>query len=161
MNDLNWEIIKILSNHKSLETHELHKMLQSYKKVSLANIYKAIALLQDRAIIQKDKKQISLNTFWVINFHRLAEQMLQTHLYDTPDLEKLKDGEKFIITKSSFLDFDKIWIDMIGKILLANDQEFDAYFYNTHNYQLLITPQTELPFFSKVVKLARKSKFLI
>lgn len=131
-------IVNILKQ-KSLTTKELLLNVSSlFKSITIQGIYKAIRELKKTGIVIIQKKQVSLNRFWLEELERFT-QVTKNNLSlgkSFNEVLAMQDGDSILYNFKDAVTVDKFW-NHILYILFDNKISYKWFAYASHHWFIL------------------------
>lgn len=144
-------VIGILSKRPRLTVKELYQQFSrnSDKKMTLQGFYKLLQQLQEKRIIVKDGKLLSIDAGWVHAVVDLAAQLRNTYLQSNPSTANilLNEGESNEFEFPTVLDMDNFWYHALVMVTHyygdRDHKDKNVYNYNDHCWFQVIRSSSE------------------
>ncbi len=159
-NRLENKIIEDLSRG-SVSSPVLISNIAKNNGVTEQGVYKALAFLIENEIVTKNRKLVSLNTFWIEQLKIFTNRVSET--YNTTDFDNflmLEDKEKLTYNFKNTTKLDIHWMHIV-LLMLKRFQEQPFVIYNPHCWFMIERPHTESAFFVWINKNNKLMFFLI
>lgn len=144
-------VIDILSKRPRLTVKELYQQFirKSEKQMTLQGFYKLLQQLQEKRVIVKDGKLLSIDAGWVHAIIDFTAQLRNTYLQSNPSTANilLKEGEWNEFEFPTVIDMDNFWYHAL--VMVAHyygEQEHNdknVYNYNDHCWFQVIRSGSE------------------
>lgn len=147
-------IIRAILHHKRLRTKDLHQILQDDYGVtySQSQLYKTIRRMLTSYILIKNRGEVCLNALWTEKVKSLSTSIAAYE--NTLWLVLPGENSEKRYYANSLKDLDIIWVEVHGKIV-QDTQPRALYFYDSHPYFMLGSPDTEQEYTSFAARSAQ------
>lgn len=130
-------VIDILSKQPRLTVKELFQQFtrKNNKKMTLQGFYKLLQQLQEKRVIVKDGKLLSIDAGWVHAVVDFAAQLRNTYLQSNPSTANilLNEGESNEFEFPTVIDMDNFWCHSLVMVVHYYG-EHDHFNKNVYNY---------------------------
>jgi hypothetical protein len=139
-------IIETLMHKRALTASQIHDILvEKYSlKVSVANLYRVIALLVEKQVLTRVGTELGLNLVWLTHLIKFAALAREEYFLSNDTVIELprNDGEQKIYSEDSLIALDPIWNDLL--IVFGNKKVSDSIWgFNSHPWYFLASGATE------------------
>ncbi len=144
-------VIDILSKRPRLTVKELYQQFtrKSDKEMTLQGFYKLLQQLQEKRVLVKDGKQVSIDAGWVHAVLDFATKLRSTYLQPNPSTANilLKAGESNEFEFPTVIDMDNFWYHTLVMIAYyyaeQEHKDKNVYNYNDHCWFQVIRSGSE------------------
>lgn len=144
-------VIDVLSKRPRLTVRELYQQFsrRSKKQMTVQGFYKLLSQLQEKRIIVKEGKLLSIDAGWVHAVIDFSNQLRNTYLQSNPSTANifLKEGESNEFEFPTVIDMDNFWyhaLVMVAHYYTDHEhQDKNVYNYNDHCWFQVIRSGSE------------------